>query len=633
MNKDNIYFFQIQNIIDNKIFLPTATGYLWSYLAQSEKFLDSYILKDCFFVREDIDFVLSKINEPKIVCISTYVWNYEYSKRIAFNLKLKFPECLIVAGGPHIPYRLNFKESLPFFDLIVTYEGEEALLNICLERLKENPNYESIPGVITQNSKQFSKTKRIQSLSNLISPCLNGFYDSLIAKNPKLQFNLVIETNRGCPYSCTFCDMQDSFYQKLTLFELERIKNEISWAAKNKIEYIDCADSNFGIFKRDIEIVKFICSTKKKYGYPKMFNYTSAKNQPEHVKVIQKELGKVGIDRGISVSLQSLNSDVQESIKRYNLSDKRLEDIIHIYKKENLEFFIELIIGLPNESKRTWFYGLKKILNFDHHLSILSHPLSIVPNTPFTNLDYIKKHSLKYTKTRSPAQGFNYGTESSEERELICFENATMSKEDWIDSYIYTKSFVGALYSHGLIYYFLKFLKNKYLIDPGDFLELVFQHSKNQENMIGNEYRNAKKNLEDNLFQLKPWGRVVMSDGFYWSDQAASAIVFLRDIENLYRYIIDITKTHFPQVDLFLSEEVLKYNYYSLENPYQEKDSTNIEFNYNWKEIFQKNLKINKNKTFYKFKGTPWKDPRDHALHVYWYGRKSIRCFKKVVEV
>ncbi len=622
-----IYLVQVQNVIDGKIFLPCAIGSLWSFLSNKEEISENYELGDCFFTRGDRDEFLSEMVEPDILGLSTYVWNYEYSKKFAEAVKRKWPQCLIVMGGPHVPYKTNFQESLPYVDLVVTYEGEEQFYEILVERLRDNPNYEDIVGVITPQTKLIQKRTRLKKLDNLSSPCLNGFYDRLIEKNRDLAFNLVIETNRGCPYSCTFCDMQDDFYQKISIFEMNKIKEELLWAAQRKIPYIDCADSNFGILKRDIEIAKYVAYLKVNYGYPKMFNFTSAKNQPIYVKEIQRILGNVGIDRGISISLQSFDKDVQHHIKRFNLPQDHLKKTIHSYKEEGLESFVEIILGLPGETKRSWIRGITNLLDMNYDGALLIHPLSIVPNTPFADPSYIEKYKLKYTVTKSPAQGFNYGTESAEEREQICYASSSMTAEEWIECYIYGKCLVGAHFFHGFSYFIAKYFQRQYEIPPGYFYEKLLDYSKASTGFLGREYREIKIHLEQSLFELRPWGRKVLGEkDLYWSDQAAAAINIFKNLNAFYQEVVDFIHVYFPFVKDHLLLDLIKFNEMSLENPYQSLYRFE-QFQYNWLDFFFDNRSLKKQKSVYQFKGKKWESVRDHALHVYWYGRKSRRCF------
>lgn len=630
----NIYFLQIQNLIDGSYFLPTASGYLYSYCFNNQVIKDNYHYKGTIFLREDITKSIQSIEQPDILCISTYVWNFEYSKVFAKTVKEKWPQTLIIMGGPQVPYKPNFQDQLPFVDLVASYEGEEILKEVLLENLKPQPNFDSIEGLITPTSKTVERRKRIKGLETVLSPCLNGYYDQILNQYSELSFNLVIESNRGCPYSCTFCDMQENFYQKITQFPLSIVFSELEWASKNKIKYVDCADSNFGILKRDISIAKKVSDLKKEYGYPRFFNFTSAKNQPVYVKEIQRILSDVGIDRGISISLQSFDANVQKNIKRYNQPKDELKRKIEDYKSQGLHSFVEIILGLPGESKATWIKGISELLEIDYSGVLLIHPLSIVPNTPFADPNYIDQFELIYTVTRSPAQGFNYGTESAEERETLCIGSNSMTPQEWQSCYIFSKCLVGAGYYHGIFYFLSEYLKREHGYTIGNFFSDLLNYSEASSNFCSKHYNEIISDLKASLYDLRPFGRQVLDDGFYWSDQAAAAIVMLKNFDTLYEDVFLMLKDRKVLGDCHynLYKEIQEYTYHSLENPYLPSE-TNQYFSYNLHSYFINKEPLLDIKQSLNFRGRAWESAREHALHIYWYGRKSRRCFKEIKEL
>ena len=95
---------------------------------------------------------------------------------------------------------------------------------------------------------------------------LSGSFDRLIEAYPENEWLILWETNRGCPFKCTFCDWGSATASKVNKFDLERLKLEIDWFSKNKIEFIFCCDANFGILKRDIEIAEYVAIKKKRTG-------------------------------------------------------------------------------------------------------------------------------------------------------------------------------------------------------------------------------------------------------------------------------------------------------------------------------------------------------------------------------
>ena len=98
----------------------------------------------------------------------------------------------------------------------------------------------------------------------LPSPYLDGVFDHYGAAVDAA----IVESNRGCPFGCTFCDWGSATNQKVRKFDLQRVKDEIEWIGRHEVRVIWVADANFGIYERDIELAEWICEVKKKSTHP-----------------------------------------------------------------------------------------------------------------------------------------------------------------------------------------------------------------------------------------------------------------------------------------------------------------------------------------------------------------------------
>ena len=63
------------------------------------------------------------------------------------------------------------------------------------------------------------------------------------------------------------------------MFDMVRVKAEIDWMARKKIEYVAVCDSNWGLMPRDVDITKYVIETKQKTGWPKFWDVTWAIKQ------------------------------------------------------------------------------------------------------------------------------------------------------------------------------------------------------------------------------------------------------------------------------------------------------------------------------------------------------------------
>jgi hypothetical protein len=60
------------------------------------------MLADVIWKRERQQDILDRIKDPDIIGFSTYVWNHNWNLTLAKKIKQRWPDCLIVFGGPSI---------------------------------------------------------------------------------------------------------------------------------------------------------------------------------------------------------------------------------------------------------------------------------------------------------------------------------------------------------------------------------------------------------------------------------------------------------------------------------------------------------------------------------------------------
>ena len=196
-----------------------------------------------------------KANRRHILLFSNYLWNSKINLRLSLLGKQLDPDCVTIHGGPNTPtYTEASKEFLlsePHVDFIVAGEGEETLKEL-LEALIQSVPLEkiTISGLRYLCNGTFVETahrSRADNINKFPSPYLSGFFDKA---NAVAWHSATIETFRGCPYGCTYCDWGSAMGSKIKVFDLDRVFREIEWIASRKVTTIWIADSNFGIFPR-----------------------------------------------------------------------------------------------------------------------------------------------------------------------------------------------------------------------------------------------------------------------------------------------------------------------------------------------------------------------------------------------
>ncbi len=272
---------QINNSFSGQNYLPYSVGILQAYAEKNLKNPDGYEFLLPLYTRIPVDAAVVKLTGARVAFFSAYVWNIRISLAIAKALKEKQPGTIVVFGGPQVPDKPDeFIREHPFIDLVVHGEGEQVFAAI-LENL-EDFQRESVPscsflgpdGSVVHTP----KVERLKDLAGVPSPYLGGTFDALMKAYPKEKWIVLWETNRGCPFSCSFCDWGSAIQTKVAPFDLERLHLELEWFAARRIEFIFCADANFGILPRDVDISRYAAETKKKFGYPHALSVQNTKN-------------------------------------------------------------------------------------------------------------------------------------------------------------------------------------------------------------------------------------------------------------------------------------------------------------------------------------------------------------------
>ena len=175
----------------------------------------------------------------------------------------------------------------------------------------------------------------------------------------------MLQTNRGCPFSCTFCADGSDLVRKINSFSNNRVKNDLEYIAKHvpsEMHSMHISDLNFGMYTKDIEVCKIIKNIQNEYKYPKYVKVTSGKNKKDQIIEAIKILGSSTF---MAMSVQSMNQDVLSNIKRDNISSDHLVALGPTLKNEGLHTMSDVILGLPGETYETHLQTIKDLVDAD----------------------------------------------------------------------------------------------------------------------------------------------------------------------------------------------------------------------------------------------------------------------------
>jgi putative methyltransferase len=465
----------------NAHYLPYSVGVLWSYIQTFPKLKSNFELDQLIWLRGDIENTIASLKDSDIIAFSTYVWNKNYNYALAKKIKQQKPDCIIIFGGPELPItKADIFERYPFIDIVVKGEGEITFKNV-LEQIADNSQLDSVPGILINKNNvaiDTGESTRIDKLQDIPSPYLTGVFDKLIAETKDIEWNATLETNRGCPYACTFCDWGSLTYNKVKKFDLQRVFDELEWIGKNKCGFVSITDANFGMFvERDNAIADKLLEVQAKYGYPYTFSVAWAKNQKAEVfDIVFKLIKSPKFNQGLTVSVQSMDLDVLENIKRKNLDQHKISDIFNLCDKHSVPVYTEVILGLPGETKKSWKEGFWKLFAAGNHTGITILQAQMLENAEM-NLLQKKLYGIKSIPVYDYMSG-SYNYDELQESVEVVIATKDMDFEDMLDSHVFSW-FINTFHINGLTTYISRFLNKKHKVSYELFYENFYKFIEN----------------------------------------------------------------------------------------------------------------------------------------------------------
>jgi radical SAM superfamily enzyme YgiQ (UPF0313 family) len=398
-----VRFVQMNTALDESIYLPYSVALLQAYLQAHAPRPERYAFGIPLVHPLPPAQAVEAIANADIAGFSTYVWNGNRSLAVARGLKATRPETLIVFGGPHVPDDAEaFLRANPFIDVACHGEGEQTFSEIA-ERYPER-GWEDVAGVsFIDGAGRFVTTPlrpRLADLSLVPSPFLEGIFLPLMQSMPGTAWRTVWETNRGCPFKCTFCDWGSAIAAKLHRFELDRVYAEANWIGANGIDYVFLADANFGILPRDVEIAEAIVAAGKRHGYPRRVLVQQTKNATERAYLTMKTLADAGMAAEMNISIQTTTPESLEAIKRQNISLETYAELQRRFVRDGIPTFVDMIVGLPAETVQSFKESVSSVVEGGQHHRVQFHNLSVLPNAEMGDPDYQARYALKTVTSR-----------------------------------------------------------------------------------------------------------------------------------------------------------------------------------------------------------------------------------------
>ncbi len=364
---------------------------------------------------------------PDIIAFSVLGWNYNVFGHLTEMFRQIKPDGWVVYGGTHVSNQAErvFRTHRDV-DVVVNGEGEHTFLEL-LRAIASGRTRHELDDVLGISFKRpgghvvtTPDRGRIEQLDSIPSPLLTG---TITLRDPegRLRYDVVLmETNRGCPYQCAFCYWGGAIGQKIRRFSTERMLAELELVARERVPEIALCDANFGLLPEDAEFVEHFIRLRERYGFPRTFETSWAKNKGEVFMSVVRRMRETGVKSSFTLALQTLHPPALKLMGRSNMKVNKWQDLTGWLAENELECYAELIWGAPGETSESFIEGYE---NLSHNVSrIAVYPLLVMPNTDYS--EDRARHGL--ILLRSKNDDFEYVVVSN--REVSFEQNQQMHK-------------------------------------------------------------------------------------------------------------------------------------------------------------------------------------------------------------
>jgi hypothetical protein len=353
--------------------------------------------------------IYEEIKEADIIIFSSYFWNYDICDEIAALVKTKDKDKINLIGGPHIGIiDGSFDKRKHLYDYYCqpTKPGEvfiEDFINLFIES-KSKPDPELVSWEIrcvSGRKHDFSGIAIYEENFNILKEICD------YANQYDLEKFSVIETTRGCPYQCTFCEWGGGIGTKVIKQELEIVKRDLLALKKAGYKNVFLTDANFGMFEdRDLEIFKFAWENDIKLTD---LSTVKVKNLERRIRLIDacfEIMGKNKSESGYpTLSIQTSSDEAIKIAKRTDLSfDDKIKLSEHIFKRFKEGYIttptLELIMGMPGSTIDDFYKEFDMLYNFQSWNSY-RHDYMFLPDAEISRPEYLKKYGIELVEVYS----------------------------------------------------------------------------------------------------------------------------------------------------------------------------------------------------------------------------------------
>lgn len=435
-----------------------------------------------FQTQEEIEAYVKR-EQPDIIGLSLYVWNIDQSLEEAERFRAIAPNALIIAGGPGVTLIKDDAPftRYPFLDVLSNplAFGEWFFLDL-LNNLTNTgkPNWPSVQSAIYpakgdraivfqsskhRDSREFTFTKT----SIYALPWYQEHVRKIRERYPNEELWVLFESDRGCPYACSFCEWGIGDRKKLIKKDKALIESEIRDLARIKPDVINIINSNFGILNRDNDILVMMGEliNRKVDKKPVVWFSGLSKTNKKNLFQIYETLREYEFSKTIyKVSVQDFDEDVKLLNDRTDVPIGEMFGLAKQIKKElGFPYLAERIIGLPGKTLASAYNDYDLVLE---HLDRELRPGNVfvlLKGTPAAEPAFMARHGIN--TNFEVAEFFNTSSFITPDEfyskvhiaSAVC-ETATYTRKEFVQM-LFLENLAIALFNKGHLRYFFHYAK------------------------------------------------------------------------------------------------------------------------------------------------------------------------------
>ena len=361
----------------------------------------------------------------------------------------------------------------------------------------------------------------------------------------------------------------------------------------------------------------------------------NTKNSTENSYIIQKILSEAGLNKGVTLSIQSMDKDVLKNIKRENIKLEVYGELQRRFANDKIETYTDFILALPGETYATFKKGVSELIKNGQHNRIQFNNLSILPNAEMNDPAYKANHGIIIRETKAVNMHTSIiETEEVYETQQLVVATKTMPKEEWVKTRAF--GWATALLHFDKIFQIpLIIFHNACSVEYSEMIDAFLEADKNEYPIISeiNEFFIAKaKNIQnggEEYCASEKWLKL------WWPPDELTVINLCAEekIDSFYCEMNKLFKQFLKKNNLTLPEklvdEAIEVNRNLIKLPFQTSDVT-LHLTYNIFDVYVSVLKglqvpIEDGSFSYRIDRTnkAWLSWEEWCKEVIWYGNKK----------